>query len=160
MRMSANDIKTHKKMAYYVSTNMPAVQDVKVIIDAILDLAADGQGAGAGATRQQVVDALQWGQGPMIKIVPNLQCAGAPAYGCYRGNPDEIEIELETVENFEKRRKHRRRLKNGKYVFVLGVKLLHELTHWVDDLDGQDNPAEEGEEFEKRIYGDVVHAPA
>ncbi len=41
-------------------------------------------------------------------------------------------------------------------VYVLGVTLLHELVHWGDDQDGVDRAGEEGEEFERTVYGGVV----
>jgi hypothetical protein len=43
-------------------------------------------------------------------------------------------------------------------VALVGVILLHELVHWADEQDGlEDFPnLEVGEEFEKKIYGEVV----
>jgi len=42
----------------------------------------------------------------------------------------------------------------GLVVFIwLGVTLLYELVHW----DGIDRPGEEGEEFERLVYGSVIH---
>lgn len=42
-------------------------------------------------------------------------------------------------------------------VYLVGVTLLHELVHWGDDQDGIDRPGAEGEEFERLIYGSVIH---
>jgi hypothetical protein len=41
-------------------------------------------------------------------------------------------------------------------VYVLGVTILHELVHWGDDRDGVDREDEEGEEFERLVYGGVI----
>ena len=56
-----------------------------------------------------------------------------------------------------------RKTAHGHMVFLVGVTLLHELTHWADDQDGVDDPVpgdptnEEGEEFERRVYGGIVN---
>ena len=42
-------------------------------------------------------------------------------------------------------------------VYLVGVTILHELTHWGDDQDGVDRPGEEGEEFEIKVYGKVIN---
>jgi len=39
---------------------------------------------------------------------------------------------------------------------LTGVTILHEFTHYGDDQDGEDIPGEEGEHFEKAVYGKVV----
>jgi len=39
---------------------------------------------------------------------------------------------------------------------MLEVVIKHELTHFFDDKDGKDYPGEEGEKFEKKVYGKVI----
>ena len=51
---------------------------------------------------------------------------------------------------------------SGKQVYLVGVTLLHELTHWADAQDGHDDAVpgdpgnEEGEAFERAVYGGVI----
>jgi len=53
-------------------------------------------------------------------------------------------------------------MKNGKKVYLVGVTILHELTHWADAQDGVDDAVpgdpsnEEGEAYEKGVYGEVL----
>lgn len=157
MRMLPADIRRFPRFHYYVSTNLPAVAEVRSIIDVMLELAVEGQGAGAGATREQIEDALVWNQGPLIRIVANLQSGGERVNGLYDPtDPEVIQVDEERVTNFERRRNHRGVTAQGRLVFLVGVTLLHELTHWLDNRDGLDNPLEEGDEFETRVYGQFV----
>ena len=50
-----------------------------------------------------------------------------------------------------------RRVVRAGHAYLVGVTLLHEMTHWADDQDGVDRPGEEGEEFERAMYGSVIH---
>jgi len=157
MRMSPADIRRFPKFHYYISTNMPVVSQVRVIIDTMLALATEGQGAGAAATRQQIEDALVWNQGPLIRIVLNLQSGGQRVNGLYDPtDPEVIQVDQTRVTNFERGRNHRGVTAQGRQVFLVGVTLLHELTHWLDNRDGLDNPLEEGDEYEMRVYGQFV----
>ena len=47
-------------------------------------------------------------------------------------------------------------INTGKLVYLVGVTLLHELAHWADDQDGVDTSGEEGELYEKDVYGKLV----
>lgn len=145
MKMAHADIVRYKEFAKYVKDDLPKVAANKVIAKALLEI---GQLDGATLKR-----ALNWGDGPDIKIVPI-----AGAYGEF--TPDvhsnEIRIDTKVVEDFEAGR-GMRRTRTGAAVALAGVTLLHELTHWGDDKDGVDRPGEEGEEFEIRIYGMVIN---
>ena len=44
-------------------------------------------------------------------------------------------------------------------IFLLAVSILHEDVHRGDDVDGKDNPKEEGEEFETEAFGGSVQIP-
>lgn len=154
MKMSADTIKKYPKLHYYVRVNIPEVAEVKAIISNIKKL--------AGKTpRKTIKEALAWGKGPTIKVVPNLVCAGVNAYGCYSWGSDEIQIDEGMVKDFEAG-KGVVKTKNGKRVYLVGVALLHELTHWADAQDGVDDAVpgdpsnEEGNAYEKAVYGKIL----
>jgi hypothetical protein len=92
-----------------------------------------------------------WGTVPNIKIT-NL----ARAHGGFTPNvgSQEIRINKMMVEEFEAG--NGKRAAHAGNVYLVGVTLLHELIHWADDRDGIDRPGEEGEEFERAMYGNVI----
>lgn len=59
------------------------------------------------------------------------------------------------VEEFEAG-KGLRKTATGKLVYLVGVTILHELTHWADDQDGVQEIGEEGNRYEKSVYGKVI----
>lgn len=154
MQMSESLAKKFPKLNYYVKVNLPQVAEVNIIVNAIQKLAGK-------TTRETIKNALKWGQGPTITVVKDLRCADKKAYGCYKWGSDEIRIDEQLVKDFEAG-KGLVTLKNRKKVYLVGVTLLHELTHWADAQDGVDDlvpgdPAnEEGAAFEKAVYGDVI----
>src|SRR5262245_36944309 len=145
MQMTKEDIKAFRQFSRYVSLKIPEVAGVFKIVNEIQNQA----GTISTAT---IKKALEWGKGPVIKIVVMNEA------GKFLPGTNEIQIRKKRVEEFEKG-KGLVTAPNGKLVYYVGVILLHELTHWADDQDGIDNPLEEGDEFEKAIYGGVVHAP-
>ncbi len=152
MQIQAGDIKKFPKFAAYVSVKLPEVAKVDVIISTIQKLSGT-------IDKKTIKEALFWGKGPAIKIVPGLTCAGVSSVGCFSfgTHSHEIRIKEERVKEFEAGKGLRKTAK-GQMVYLVGVGLLHELTHWADDQDGTDDPpVEEGDEFEKAIYGAVVH---
>lgn len=159
MKMDPADIKRFPKFHYYVSINMPEVGKVTSIINAI-------KGLSGTIDAKTIQDALLWNQGPQIKIVKGLKSkkTGKPSHGQFSmgSKSQEIRINEDTVKEFEKG-KGLRKTVTGKLVYLVGVTLLHELTHWADDQDGVDDPIpgdasnEEGVQFEKKVYGGVVN---
>ena len=154
MKLTEDVIKQYPKFHYYVRVNIPQVAEVNAIISTIKKL--------AGKTpRETIKNALAWGKEPTIKVVPNLQCAGDDAYGCYEWGSDEIQIDEDLVKDFEAG-KGLVTTKQGKLVYLVGVTLLHELTHWADAQDGIDDAVpgdpsnEEGNAYEKAVYGKVL----
>lgn len=145
MKMLNADVVLYKKFASYVKKELPKVAANKTIAKALLEI---GQLDGATLKR-----ALKWGEGPDIKIVP---LAGAFGEFTPDVHSNEIRIDKAVVEDFEAGR-GQRRTRTGATVALAGVTLLHELTHWGDDKDGVDRPGEEGEEFETRVYGQVIN---
>jgi hypothetical protein len=144
MKMTNADVTRYRKFAYYVKNNIPEIIHVKSIVRAMQTI---GQ-----IDRASLQRAVKWGQGPDIKIT-----SLAGAYGEFSPNigSNEIRIDKGLVEDFEAGR-GARRTSSGKNVYLVGVTLLHELVHWGDDKDGIDRPGEEGEEFERKVYGTVI----
>jgi len=154
MKIDAATIKKYPKFTYYLQVNMPEIANIKAIISVIKKLSGT-------TSRATIKKALKWGQLPTIKVVPNLVCAGVKAYGCYSWGSDEIKIDEGMVKDFESG-KGKAINSEGKKVYLVGATLLHELTHWADAKDGVDDPVpkdptnEEGNAFEKGVYGKVL----
>ena len=146
MQRSGDDIKKYPKFKQYVSIAIPKVVEATTIIKAIHKY--------AGVIEEsKIKEALLWGKGPMIKIVV------MDDYGQFTPNSlsNEIRIQEKIVKEFESGSKNSlKKTKSGKLVYLVGVTLLHELTHWADDQDGIDTEGEEGEHFENAIYGKVI----
>jgi len=144
MKMSPADQTKYPKLKQYASKSIPEVIKVPSIVHAMNKV---GQ-----LKRQRFKTAITWGQGPLLKITPLVG-----AYGEFTPNTgsNEIRIQTQIVEDFEKGRGVKKS-RAGK-VYLVGVTLLHELVHWGDDQDGADRPGEEGEEFEKLVYGWVIY---
>ena len=103
-----------------------------------------------GIDRRTLRVALTWGTLPDIRIVDMAPLGAFTPFI----NSQEIRIQRAMVNEFEAGR-GRRDARAGS-VFLVGVTLLHELTHWADDQDGIDRDGEEGEEFEIERYGSVI----
>lgn len=146
---------TYPKFHYYVRVNIPQVAHVESIIKVIKRYAGK-------TSRATIIRALRWGVGPTVQIVPGLVCAGVIAYGCYPWSSNKIQIDRALVAAFEAGT-DMRATKSGRLVHVAGVALLHELTHWADAYDGHDEPVpgdptnEEGEAFERDVYGKIMN---
>ena len=146
MQMSTGDVKTYPKFKQYVSIAIPKIVEVTSIITAIHKFAGIIDEA-------KIKEALLWGKGPLIKIVVMND------YGQFTPNSqsNEIRIQEKIVKEFESGSKNSlKKTKSGHLVYLVGVTLLHELTHWADDQDGIDTEGEEGEHFENAIYGKVI----
>lgn len=143
MQMSAGDQKKYPKMKQYVKDALPQVVNVPIIVSAMDKI---GQ-----INKSRLKQVLTWGQGPMLKVtVLN------GAYGEFTPDINSNEIRLD--ENMVKEFEAGRGMVNARAgrVYLLGVTILHELVHWGDDQDGIDRPGEEGEEFERMVYGSVL----
>ena len=144
MKMSKTDIRKYPKLAYYVKVNLPQVVHVPAIVQALKKI--------ANLNDVKLRDALIWGKGPQIKVTYLVD-----AYGEFSPNQQSNEIRIDTslVTDFEKGRG--KRMARAGSVYLVGITLLHELTHWGDDQNGIDRPGEEGEEFEKLVYGKLLY---
>src|SRR5206468_2716518 len=118
MQMSADDIKDFPKLHQYVSVQIPLVRLVGPIIAEIKKQAGE-------IDSQTIKDALIWGQGPMINVVV------MDPLGEFTPNTssNELRIQKAMVKQFEAGKGLRRTAK-GRLVYLVGVTLLHELTHW------------------------------
>jgi hypothetical protein len=145
MIMSRADQTRFPKFTKYVRYSLPTVVNVKSIV---AGFAKYGQ-----IDRATLKRALTWGNQPTIVIKPLVD-----AIGEFDGSVDANVINIETriVEEFENGHGFRKN-KWGANVYLVGVTLLHEMIHWADNLDGTDFPDEEGEQFERDVYGMVIN---
>ena len=146
MQMSAADIKKYPKFARYVSVSIP--RDI-IPNDFILQKIRKFAGE---ISITKIKEALKWGKGPMIKITQLGSTDGAFTPNT---SSNEIRIDVDRVKDFEAG-KGLGKTGHGKQVYMVGVILLHELTHWADDQDGVDTAGEEGWLFENEVYGGVT----
>ena len=154
MTMDEQTIKDFPALHYYVRVNLPDAANVSAIVSTIKKL--------SGKTSSQTIkNALKWGNQPTIKVVDSLMCAGKKSFGCYSWGSDVVRVDKALVTQFEAGGGVVKTTK-GKRVFLLGVTLLHELTHWADAQDGVDDAVdgdtsnEEGNAYEKAVYGKVL----
>lgn len=154
MILSEARIAEFPRLAQYVREDMPNLVHVRGIVDAIKKF--------AGRTpREAIVQALQWGSQPEIIVVKRLVCAGTPAYGCYTWGSDQLHVDGITVQQYEAGGGIVKDV-DGLKVPLIGVTLLHELTHWADAQDGVNDPipgdptGEEGNAFERAVFGSVL----
>jgi hypothetical protein len=145
MIMGKADQVFYPKFTKYVRYSLPCVVDVPSIV---AGFAKYGQ-----INRTTLKRALTWGNKPTIVI---QELTGAIGLFNADVDPDVINIHTRIVEEFEDGHGFRKN-KWGKNVYLVGVTLLHELIHWADNLDGIDFPDEEGEQFEKDVYGMVIN---
>jgi Metallopeptidase toxin 3 len=143
MKMSATDQTNHPKLKQYVRYNLPKVASVPIIRAAMLDIAQ--------LNHAKLKAALAWGNEPTLKVTTLTGAVGefTPDIGS-----NEIRLDTQMVRDFEAGLGWRN-AKAGR-VLLVGVTILHELTHWGDDQDGVDRPGEEGAEFEVKVYGKVI----
>jgi len=145
MKMTNQDQVTYPKFTQYVRYALPKVVDDKYIVAAFQKY---GQ-----IDRATLKRALEWGNEPRITIT-----ALVGAVGLFNGAVDANEINIHDgiVQEFEGGH-GLRKTKYNKKVYLVGVTLLHELVHWADNIDGTDFPDEEGEMFEKDVYGQIIN---
>ena len=148
MKLDEATITAYPKFHYYVRENMPEVANVSAIVSQMRKIA----GKVSAAT---VKNALKWGQGPTISVVDNLMCAGVKSYGCYSFGADVLRIDKQLVLDFEAG-KGLVKTAHGKLVYLVGVTILHELTHWADAQDGVNAAGEDGNAYEQGVYGKVL----
>lgn len=142
--MIAKLSRSYEKLAHYLSNDFQECYKVPSIAYALKET---GQ-----ANRNKLRFAMRWGQIPNVNVTTLVGAYGefTPGIGS-----NEIRLDTNLVLEFEAG-KGIRKARAGN-VYKVGVILLHELTHWCDDQDGIDYPAEEGNEFERLVYGGRIH---
>jgi hypothetical protein len=150
--MQLKDTKSFPKFTKYVSTALPTLAGVDSIVSAIDDISELGDPA-------KIKEALAWGKGPVIdiQILIDKQIGNkvySPRAG-YTPHTNIIVMRQKDVAYYEMG-SDMRKTASGHMVHVVGVQLLHELTHWARDRAGKDEDEDLGFVFEKQIYGGVV----
>ncbi|RVT84220.1 hypothetical protein DXV76_11055 [Rhodobacteraceae bacterium CCMM004] len=145
MRMSFVDQALFRKFRTYVKDDMPEVAKVGKIRRAFQRY---GQ-----LDRASLERALRWGEQPTIDVTPL-----SGSYGEFVPTPGNnvIKIDTDLVRKFEAGT-DLVKTRSGAKVHLAGVTILHEMIHWADNIDGTDYPGEEGEKFERMVYGKVLH---
>lgn len=150
--MQLKDTKTFPKFTKYVSTVLPTVANVKSIVSAIDSISELGD-------EKTIKGAFTWGQGPVleIKILIDKQIGNkvySPRAG-YTPHTNIIVMRQRDVVAYEQGDDLRKTV-NGHMVHIVGVQLLHELTHWARDKAGKGETEDLGYVFETQIYGGIV----
>ncbi len=142
MKLTKAQQTTYPKLAYYLKNDMPKIMQVPAIVSAFKKI--------GGINKQKLRSALQWNQGPSLNISAMNVC------GSFRPgiSSHTLNISKTVVEEFEAGRGIRQA--RGGRVYAVGVTILHELMHWADDQNGNVRPDEEGNTFEKLVYGSVI----
>jgi len=165
MTLSEADQKSFPKFTQYISSAIPKVTSVPVIVNNMKKF--------GGFSADKLASILAWGHGPNIKIINlsdntqpgfNICVAGvASAFGCTRGGvTTEIEVDLITIGEFEKDPNGAGVGQNSRHqnVFIVGVTVLHELCHLGCNLNGISEATftggEAGNAFEQATYGKAV----
>ena len=156
MKLSAGDISTFPKFAQYVKDAVPTLIGVPRIVNSLKK--------NGSLTDAEINSGLLWGNNPLVVITDlrNGQCGVPAAFGCTRASSTtQIEIDLTTVQNFEKAPYAQGtgvgKNAAGQNVFIVGVTLLHEFCHLGHVIHGTPEPGgEAGFGFEKDAYGKVI----
>lgn len=134
----------YPKFTSYLKKDLPRVAEVDTIRRAFQRY---GQ-----LDRASLKRALRWGEEPTIDVDDLIG-----EYGHFVPTPgnNTIKIDRDLVKKFEAGTDWAK-TRSGRRVRVAGVAVLHEMIHWADNIDGTDYPGEEGEKFEKMVYGKVI----
>ncbi|MFM8332494.1 MAG: hypothetical protein ACKN9T_12460 [Candidatus Methylumidiphilus sp.] len=145
MKMTNQDQVKYPKFTKYVRYALPQVVESNAIVAAFQKY---GQ-----IDRATLKRALKWGNEPHITIKTLVGAVGE-----FNASVDSNEVNIHDgiVQEFEDGH-GLRKTKYNKNVYLVGVTLMHEMVHWADNLDGIDFPDEEGEQFEKDVYGQVIN---
>ena len=150
--MQLKDTTSFPKFTKYVSSVLPTLAGVSSIVSAIDSISELGD-------PDAIKRALSWGNGPLIDIqmLIDKQVGGkvySPRAG-YTPHTNIIVMRQKDVAYYEMG-SDLRKTANGHMVHVVGVQLLHELTHWARDKAGKDETEDLGFVFEKQVYGGIV----
>jgi hypothetical protein len=144
----------YPKLTEYLKNKLPNVANIPMITNAIQDI--------TGLSLDEIQEDLEWGKGPIIKILQLDDYADNTNYktvGAYDETiPEILLLDKDWVNNLENDISDQG-LEDA-YLFFLGVTVLHEYVHYGDYQNGNnyDYPAtaEEGDLFEIQVYGEDV----
>ncbi|WP_299462328.1 hypothetical protein [uncultured Microscilla sp.] len=138
----ANYAKLYPRLTHYLKNGIKDVLNVPAIVKAMKKY---GQ-----LTKANLKEGLTWGKGPSLVIKPLAGAIGSFSPGI---GSQELNIDEDTVKELENAKGNDRDI----YLFLVGETILHEYIHYGDDQDGVDYPGEEGDLFEKEVYGQDIN---
>lgn len=103
-------------------------------------------------SRSSILNDLTDGKGPVLYL---KDLSNIPAFASYKGNnkgSGEFNLNSGTIDNANNLSGE----DQSNLIFLIAVSILHEDVHRGDDVDGVDNPEEEGEKFEEEAFGESV----
>jgi len=140
--MDPKQAKMYRRLAQYLQNGIQGVGSNRRIVNALKKY---GQLSG-----NQIRNDLQWGKGPKVIIATsdgNGRAMGG-SIGRYIGG-DKLYLNEKYVKELETATGARREA----LLFRLAQTLLHEYVHYGDAQDGDDQPGEEGDNFDLAAYG-------
>lgn len=145
MKLSAAIQKNYPRCTHYIRRVLPQVGQSNTIVGAMKKCAQ--------LSASQFRRALAWGTWPELRVV----ALGGP-YGAFNASSDPNVIMIAPfVMSRHEAGTDGVRLAKGTVVPILGATILHEMVHWGDAKDKADRAGEEGEEFERLVYGEVTY---
>lgn len=146
-KMRKVDQLKYPKFTALVKNLKTEVQNDPIMLNRLVEL--------SGLNQQQVLASLNFGQGPSIKLVPNLTGPSGPNYGNFNpANPTYINVNLNFVLGLEQVSLSSSRRATA---FLLAVTILHEFIHFGNYVTGYDTQGNEmGNLFEISSYGVII----
>ena len=140
--------KEYGKLASYLENDIQKVSKNTKIMNALEKY--------SGLSRAEISKAFEWGKGPTIKVT---ELEGAFGQFTMNIKSEELRISSDLVNLLQNSESEL----SDVYIFMIGVTILHELTHYGVDKTGYGysnaitgKAAEHGEYFEKAAYGQVI----
>jgi hypothetical protein len=141
----SNYANLYPNLTEYLKNKMPLLKDNQFIIDKLVEYSE--------LTEETIVQDLQWGKGPTI-VISQLDDFGEEVYGLFQHSvPNTLFIDIDFVQLLEDSQPGPQ---GNSLAFLLGVTILHEYVHYGDNMDGIDQPGEEGLLFEEATYGEAI----
>ena len=141
--ISKEQAEKYPRLNLYLQKGIQGILDNPKIMDAL-------RYAGRFSDNQ-IKEMVTYGKGPIINVT---NTDGSYGYFTPKSNSKTLNIDEETVKKLEDAKGFDADI----YLFLVAVTILHESSHYGDDLAG--NPEgpdrEDGNEFEKRAYGKVI----
>jgi hypothetical protein len=153
MHMNPDQVRDYAPFAHHIHKVLPTMIGQTKIMDALKKH--------SGATDDIVKQGLLWGNGPLVnvKMLVPVERDGhvTTPTGGYTLGTNTIDVSTADVGRFQTGQDMRTTSKRGRE-HLITIILLHELTHWARELSKtKESPGEEdGFEFEKEAYGDVI----